>query len=189
MQVTIKEKKNKNGSFKERVAQTRAMYDKMLNRDVANFASEVLANIRLNGFDETYRRTYHKARPYRPFRGADRPNKKGEMLFKQKQIVSRTGMAKNVFNPVSFTESTGTIHASNGASEFSMSVSGKRAIIEISGFTALKIRRRIGIIRRGLKTTRKDWSDFKKAVKSNMREHVSLLNKMQQARKAKKVNQ
>lgn len=190
MKVTIKE--TGKVSFKQRIAETRAMYEKMLVRDLANFASEVQANIQLNGFDDTFKKTYQRPRPYMPFRGADRPNKKGAMLFKQKQIVSRTGKAKEVFSPISWLDRGGVVSGSNISTDFSLEVTNNKfsrpkAIFEISGFTALKIRRRIGIIRRGIKATRKDWSDFKKSVKSNMKEHVNLLSKMQQARKAKRV--
>lgn len=190
MQVTIKEKKNKNGSFRDRVKLLRENMQKNLIVDVSNTINEINVNIGNSGVDLRFVKQYGnntRSRSYLPFRGADLENKKGKKVFLRKKVVSRSGDTKKNFTNIRFKErSNGLVTGSNDSKDFfyecSRGIGGYKAKIEIMGTSAVRLKKRINIINDGLRVYKKDWSSMKKAIRSEFKKRIAFMKYNEQMR-------
>lgn len=191
MKSSVAEIKVNGKSFRERVSEMRLNMQKAMTRDFCNTLSVVNARIESDGFDTKFRETYARTTKYAPFQGADKANKKGKKVFMYKKIVSRSGDTQEAFSPIRFVQQTdGRIFGSNKSPDFSLEArqlsTGGQAVITITGKSAKRVSKRYGIIRNAVKSVKKDWSDFKKAVKSDFKNEVRLLRAQEQSQKGKR---
>lgn len=183
MQVTIKEKKNKNGSFRDRVKVLRENMQQSIMKDVSNSINEINVGIGNSGIDMTFVNQYGNGarnRVYLPFRGADLANRKGKKVFLRKKIVNRSGEAKKNFTNITYRErSNGLITGSNDSTDFFYEcvrgVGGYSAKITIYGKSASKIRKRLNIINDGIRSYKKDWTGMKKAIRSEFKKRIAFM--------------
>jgi len=164
---------------------------KNMTRDFCNTLSVINATIESTGFDTKFRETYSRETKYAPFQGADKPNKKGKKVFMYKKIVSRSGDTQKAFSPIIFSQHTdGRVFGSNKSPDFSLEArqtsNGGQAVITIVGKSAKRVSKRYGIIRNSVKSVKKDWSDFKKLLKSEFKDKVNFLRAQEQTQKARK---